>query len=114
MISARPGAPPRSIDREIFLAADIAAKHFVAVDEHDERMPRFEGPRVEADAEVGEREAIFAVGRERVREPQAAAGAERHAVDVGRLVAGRRREVRGRDFRHGLADREMRDRARAR
>ena len=98
--------------REVFLTADIPAKHFVPVHEHHERMPRFDGARVEADAEVGKREAIFAVGRERVREPQAAAGAERHAVDVGLLVAGRRREVRGGDFGHGLADREMRDRAR--
>ena len=86
--------------------------YLVAVHEHDERVPRFDRARVQADAEVGKREAIFAVGRERVREPQAAAGAERHAVDVGLLVAGRRREVRGGDFGHGLADREMRDRAR--
>ncbi len=112
MISARPGAPPRSIVARSS-APPMSPRNTSLRSTSTTSVCRVSIERgYRPDAEVGKREAILAVGRERVREPQAAAGAERHAVDVGLLVAGRRREVRGGDLGHGLADREMRDRAR--
>ena len=99
--------------REILFAADVGAELLVAVDEHDERVPRFDGARVQAGAEVaGDRDAVLAVGRERVRELHAAARAERHAGNVRALAAAGRREIRVRDFRLRLADGEVRDGAR--
>ncbi len=100
-------------EREILFAADVGAVLLVAVHEHDERVPGFDGTRVQAGAEVaGDRDAVLAVGRERVREFHAAARAERHARNVRALAAAGRREIGRRDFRLRLADREVRDGAR--
>jgi hypothetical protein len=69
------------------------------------------GPaRVEAEIEVGDRDAVLPVRRERVLEPRAAARAERHAVHIAILVADRGGRERGFDkIRRRLADRDARD-----
>src|SRR5690606_27589125 len=98
-------------EREILWAADVGSKHLLPVDEHDERVLRLDGAGIQADAEILERQPILAVRREHVLDPDAAARAERHALDVAALIRGRRREVRGRDLRHRLADGEVSRRA---
>ncbi len=72
-------------EREVFLAANVAAPLLVAVDQHDERMPRLERARIEPRAEIRDREPVLAVGRKRVSRLHAAARAERHPCDIARL-----------------------------
>ena len=98
-------------EREILGAADVAAPRLVAVDEHDERVPRLERARVETDAEIRDREPVLAVRGEDVRDLHAAARAKRHAGDIAFLIRGRRREERGRNLGFRLADGEVRHRA---
>ena len=49
---------------EILAAAELRAKHLVAVEQHDERVLAFERACIQADVEVRDREAVFAVGQE--------------------------------------------------
>ena len=56
-------------------------------------MTRLDDARVEVDAEIRDRESIFAVRVEVVAELHAAARAERKSIDVGGLIARRRRRL---------------------
>ncbi len=99
-------------EREVLAAAELRAKHLVAVEQHDDRLFRLERARVEADVEVGDREPVLAVRRKRMREAIAATRAGRQPVGVAVLIAARRREIDARELRRRLADREPRDLAR--
>jgi len=85
----------------------LFAELLVTVDEHDECVLSFERPRIQACANVRDRQAIFAVGRKRMPEADAAARPRRHAGDIGRLIRRRWREISRRDFRFRLAHGEM-------
>ena len=97
---------------EILAAAELRAEHLVAVEQHDGRVLALERAGIEPDVEVRDRDAVFAVGQEVVREAHAAARAERHAVDVVVLIVRRRGEGDARDLRHRFADGDMCDMAR--
>ncbi len=67
------------------MTADVAPGHFLAIDQDDERGRGLHAARVEARVDAvafEEVEAVFAVGREDVREVHAATGAERKAIPV--------------------------------
>ena len=57
MISARAGAPPRSTSAKSSAAAELRAKHLVAIEQHHERVLGFERTRIEAHIEIRERDA---------------------------------------------------------
>ena len=97
----------------IRVAADLLAEDFRAIDQYDHRRLVLDPAWVEPEIEVRDREAVLPVSRERVLEPRATPSAERHAVHIAVLVAGRGGRERGcGDLRHRLADGHARHRSR--
>ncbi len=75
MIFARPSAPTAVHEAQVFLAADITAEDFLAVEESHHGLPRLGGRRIEAHVQVEDVQAVLAIGGEIVLERTAAARA---------------------------------------